>query len=114
MRRGNRRSLTWPPSSTGWGRWRAGTSHIQIKGVEELGAGHEVMPDRIEMGTPMAAGAITRGRLTKRCPLNTDGEFFDKVAEMGIELSRRGARSRLPVKSTGRRTYGRGRTRVRN
>ncbi len=71
----------------------AGTSHIQIKGVEELkGAGHEVMPDRIEMGTLMAAGAITRGRLTlKRCPLNTDGEFFDKVAEMGIELSRRGS-----------------------
>jgi len=40
----------------------AGTETIAIEGVETMhGAGHRIMPDRIEAGTFVIAGAITRG-----------------------------------------------------
>ena len=40
----------------------AGTPRVTIDGVDELvGAEHEVIPDRIEAGTFMIAGALTRG-----------------------------------------------------
>ncbi len=43
----------------------AGTSRIEIVGVPDLGgARHRVIPDRIEAGTLIVAGAITRGDLT--------------------------------------------------
>ncbi|MBI2524401.1 MAG: UDP-N-acetylglucosamine 1-carboxyvinyltransferase [Candidatus Rokubacteria bacterium] len=43
----------------------AGTEHIEIEGVAELGgARHRVIPDRIEAGTLLAAGAITGGDVT--------------------------------------------------
>jgi UDP-N-acetylglucosamine 1-carboxyvinyltransferase len=43
----------------------AGTSRIEIQGVPELGgARHRVIPDRIEAGTLLVAGAITRGDVT--------------------------------------------------
>jgi UDP-N-acetylglucosamine 1-carboxyvinyltransferase len=45
----------------------AGTRRVVIEGVERLTDGlhqHEVIPDRIEAGTYLIAGAITRGRLT--------------------------------------------------
>jgi UDP-N-acetylglucosamine 1-carboxyvinyltransferase len=43
----------------------AGTSTIEIEGVEALGGGsYSVMPDRIEAGTYLAAGAVTRGDVT--------------------------------------------------
>ncbi len=43
----------------------AGTSRIQIEGVEKLhGAEHEIIPDRIEAGTFVIAGAITNSELT--------------------------------------------------
>src|SRR5437764_13213270 len=42
----------------------AGTSTIRIKGVEKLGgAKHRIIPDRIEAGTFVVAGAITGGDL---------------------------------------------------
>lgn len=45
----------------------AGTSTIEIEGVESLGGGtYSVMPDRIEAGTYLAAGALTRGCITVR------------------------------------------------
>ncbi|WP_133128225.1 UDP-N-acetylglucosamine 1-carboxyvinyltransferase [Legionella nagasakiensis] len=45
----------------------AGTSTIEIEGVESLGGGtYSVMPDRIEAGTYLAAGAVTRGQVTVR------------------------------------------------
>ena len=41
-----------------------GTSTIHIDGVKELhGTTHKVIPDRIETGTFLIAGAMTRGRL---------------------------------------------------
>lgn len=43
----------------------AGTSTIEIIGVDRLSGGaYSVMPDRIEAGTYLTAGAITRGRVT--------------------------------------------------
>src|SRR5580692_1144370 len=43
----------------------AGTSTVRIEGVERLhGADHTIIPDRIEAGTFLIAGAITGGDLT--------------------------------------------------
>ena len=43
----------------------AGTQHIEIEGVAELhGANHTVIPDRIEAGTFLVAGAIAGTRVT--------------------------------------------------
>jgi UDP-N-acetylglucosamine 1-carboxyvinyltransferase len=47
----------------------AGTRRVTIEGVDQLTDGehrHEVIPDRIEAGTYLIAGAITRGRLDVR------------------------------------------------
>lgn len=42
----------------------AGTATIEIEGVESLGGGsYSVMPDRIEAGTYLTAGAITKGQI---------------------------------------------------
>lgn len=42
----------------------AGTSTIEVEGVEALAGGtFAIMPDRIEAGTYLAAGAITRGQV---------------------------------------------------
>jgi len=42
----------------------AGSSVITIEGVDRLhGAAHDVLPDRIETGTYLVAGAITRGKV---------------------------------------------------
>jgi UDP-N-acetylglucosamine 1-carboxyvinyltransferase len=43
----------------------AGTERIEIQGVPELGgARHRIIPDRIEAGTLLVAGAITGGDIT--------------------------------------------------
>ena len=43
----------------------AGTERIEIEGVPELGgARHRIIPDRIEAGTLLVAGAITGGDVT--------------------------------------------------
>jgi len=45
----------------------AGSSRIEIEGVEALGgARHRILPDRIEAGTYLVAGAITGGDVTVR------------------------------------------------
>ncbi|MFP6609036.1 MAG: UDP-N-acetylglucosamine 1-carboxyvinyltransferase [Deltaproteobacteria bacterium] len=45
----------------------AGSSVIEVEGVERLGGfDHDVIPDRIEAGTFLIAGAITRGELSVR------------------------------------------------
>jgi UDP-N-acetylglucosamine 1-carboxyvinyltransferase len=46
----------------------AGTETIRVQGVEKLhGASHAVIPDRIEAGTFLIAGAITGGELLITC-----------------------------------------------
>lgn len=66
----------------------AGTDLITIVGVDALGgAEHEVIPDRIEAGTFLAAAAATHGDVTVR---NARAEhlpmFLSKLEEAGAEL----------------------------
>lgn len=83
----------------------AGTDRIVIEGVERLqGAHYDVLPDRIESGTYLVAGAITRGHVKIK---GTRPEHLDavlaKLQEAGaqiqtgsnwIELDMRGRRPR--------------------
>ncbi|HXS28954.1 MAG TPA: UDP-N-acetylglucosamine 1-carboxyvinyltransferase [Steroidobacteraceae bacterium] len=66
----------------------AGTDKIIIEGVEQLhGASYEVLPDRIESGTYLVAGAITGGHVRLR---NTRPDHLDavlaKLEEAGARL----------------------------
>jgi UDP-N-acetylglucosamine 1-carboxyvinyltransferase len=66
-----------------------GTDTITIEGVKELhGAGHWVIPDRVEAGTYLMAGAITGGDvMVKGCVTDHLGSVLKKVQEMGAELT---------------------------
>jgi UDP-N-acetylglucosamine 1-carboxyvinyltransferase len=66
----------------------AGTSRIEIEGVEELGsAEHTIIPDRIETGTFIAAAAITCGDLEIRdCqPLHLSA-VISKFRDIGVSI----------------------------
>ena len=83
----------------------AGTDTIEIQGVERLhGGAYEVLPDRIEAGTYLVAGAITSGRVKVRGarPEHLDA-VVAKLREAGgevtvddqcIEIDMRGRRPR--------------------
>lgn len=66
----------------------AGTSTIEIQGVDMLSGGsYSVMADRIEAGTYLAAGALTRGHVTvKRVRPETLLSQLSKFEEAGAEL----------------------------
>ncbi len=70
----------------------AGTSTIEIEGVEALGsAEHTIIPDRIETGTFIAAAAITRGELEIRdCRPDHLAAVIDKFREVGVEIEEQG------------------------
>ena len=80
----------------------AGTSVITIEGVEHLRpAEHTVMPDRIEAGTLLIAGAITGGQvtITKSVPEHIESLIF-KMRECGFKVSsERDAVTVFPLKS---------------
>ena len=65
-----------------------GTSVLKIKGVEKLhGTDHTVIPDRIETGTFLVAGAITNGDLTiTKCAPEHQGAIIAKLAETGVTV----------------------------
>lgn len=66
-----------------------GTSVIEIEGVDSLRpAEFSVMPDRIEAGTLLIAGAITGGEVTvtKMIPEHVDSLLY-KLKEAGFKLS---------------------------
>lgn len=67
----------------------AGTSTIRVRGVEKLhGAVHRVIPDRIEAGTFLVAGAMTRGNvLLTECEPRHLGALIDKLKECGAEIT---------------------------
>ena len=67
----------------------AGTSTIQIQGVESLGAAeHTIIPDRIETGTFIAAAALTGGELEiKDCMPEHLTTVIAKLREIGIEIN---------------------------
>jgi len=65
-----------------------GTDRIEIEGVRELhGAVHRIVADRIEAGTLLVAGAITRGdvRVTDMVPAHVAAVLV-KLEECGVEL----------------------------
>ncbi len=65
----------------------AGTSTIRVKGVSKLhGAKHRIIPDRIEAGTFIIAGAMTGGdvNITGCDPSHLDA-LLDKLHEVGSE-----------------------------
>lgn len=66
----------------------AGTDTITINGVESLhGVGHAIIPDRIEAGTLLIAGAITRGDIFVRGAIKEHmASLVYKLEEMGVEL----------------------------
>jgi UDP-N-acetylglucosamine 1-carboxyvinyltransferase len=67
----------------------AGTSTIRVKGVTKLhGAKHRIIPDRIEAGTFIVAGALTGGDLNiAGCdPAHLTG-ILQKLAETGVKTA---------------------------
>src|SRR5262249_13943433 len=67
----------------------AGTDKIVVEGVKRLcGTTYEVLPDRIESGTYLVAGAITRGNVRIK---NTRPDHLDavlaKLEEAGATVS---------------------------
>src|SRR3981189_2498941 len=65
----------------------AGTSTICVKGVTKLhGARHRIIPDRIEAGTFIIAGALTAGDLNiTGCDPQHLGALMAKLAEVGVK-----------------------------
>src|SRR5437870_2095398 len=66
----------------------AGTRTIQVEGLEALGgAEHTIIPDRIETGSFIAAGAITNGELEiKECNPEHCNRIIAKLREVGVEI----------------------------
>jgi UDP-N-acetylglucosamine 1-carboxyvinyltransferase len=65
-----------------------GSSTLRIRGVEELhGTEHTVIPDRIEAGTFLVAGAITGGDLTlTQCAPEHLGAVIAKMEQAGVPI----------------------------
>ena len=70
----------------------AGTSTIRVRGKEELhGATHTIIPDRIEAGTFLVAGAITNGDLELTgCSPEHLTSVIAKLREAGVEIRETG------------------------
>ena len=89
----------------------AGTDMITIEGVKELrGADHEVIPDRIEAGTYLAAAAVTGGDVcVKDCRPQHLEAVTAKLREAGAEVTESKESVRLKVskrlKSVDVKTY---------
>lgn len=81
----------------------AGTDRVEIQGVEQLsGVQHEVIPDRIETGTYLIAGAITGGSVTvKRTEPSYLQSVLNKLRHTGVNLDV-DAEGRITLESVGR------------
>jgi UDP-N-acetylglucosamine 1-carboxyvinyltransferase len=80
----------------------AGTDVITIDGVASLhGAEHHIIPDRIETGTYLIAGAITKGDVTvERCVPEHSDALLSKLSEAGadLEIGKETVRVRAPTR----------------
>jgi UDP-N-acetylglucosamine 1-carboxyvinyltransferase len=83
----------------------AGTSTITIQGVEKLhGAEHTIIPDRIEAGTFLIAGAITGGDVTVTgCEPAHLEALVSKMQQSGVVVTQPDART-LRAKGNGLRS----------
>ena len=81
----------------------AGSSTIRIEGVERLhGTEHTIIPDRIEAGTFLVAGAITGGDVTVTgCIPEHVGALVSKLQQAGVEVTQPDATT-LRVRGGGR------------
>lgn len=81
----------------------AGTSTIEIDGVEGLGgAEHTIIPDRIETGTFMVAAAITGGEIEiKSCRPEHLEAVIEKMREAGVEITELNPSTMLVRRSSG-------------
>jgi UDP-N-acetylglucosamine 1-carboxyvinyltransferase len=70
----------------------AGTHTIRVQGVERLhGARHRIIPDRIEAGTFIVAGALTGGDLVvSSCDPRHLGALLQKLEECGVQVQTNG------------------------
>lgn len=66
----------------------AGSPIIRIEGVEKLGgAEYNIIPDRIEAGTFMVLGAISKGKIrVEKCEPEHQHALINKLREMGAEV----------------------------
>ncbi len=66
-----------------------GENKLTIEGVQELhGIDYEIIPDRIEAGTFMIAGAITGGDITlENARADHLSAVIDKLREIGVEIT---------------------------
>src|SRR5579872_6044202 len=67
----------------------AGSSTIRVQGVDSLrGAEHTIIPDRIECGTFLIAGALTGGDLTLTgCVPDHVGALLSKMQQAGVDVT---------------------------
>ena len=65
-----------------------GTSSLRVQGVAELGGGsHSIIPDRIEAGTFLVAGAITGGAVeVAACAPQHLASIVAKLRETGVDI----------------------------
>ncbi|MFZ1803359.1 MAG: UDP-N-acetylglucosamine 1-carboxyvinyltransferase [Nitrospira sp.] len=84
----------------------AGTDEIVIEGVRELHSGdHEVIPDRIEAGTYLAAAAVTQGDVTAtHCRPGHLEAVLMKLREAGADVQEGNDYVRLTMPDTLRGT----------
>jgi UDP-N-acetylglucosamine 1-carboxyvinyltransferase len=80
-----------------------GTNCISIRGVEKLsGAKHTVIPDRVETGTFLIAGAITGGEVEINfCQADHLSAVIEKLEEAGVVIEKSSI-NRLKVRTSGR------------
>ncbi|MEW5975579.1 MAG: UDP-N-acetylglucosamine 1-carboxyvinyltransferase [Acidobacteriota bacterium] len=80
----------------------AGSNRIGIHGVDRLyGTTHTVIPDRIETGTFLVAGAITGGEVEVRdCRTDHLLAVIEKLEEAGVRIERK-SQSHLKVSAQG-------------
>jgi UDP-N-acetylglucosamine 1-carboxyvinyltransferase len=83
----------------------AGSSTIRVRGVERLhGADHTIIPDRIEAGTFLIAGALTAGDLTvSGCEPEHLQALISKLSQAGADIAETGKDS-LRVRRRGKLT----------
>jgi UDP-N-acetylglucosamine 1-carboxyvinyltransferase len=79
----------------------AGSDHIEIEGVGELaGMNYEIMPDRIETGTFLVAGAITGGDIAiSGCRPNHLESIIEKLDEAGANITTSDSQLRVTAKN---------------
>src|SRR5512142_2665335 len=70
----------------------AGTSTIRVRGVSKLhGAKHRIIPDRIEAGTFIVAGALTGGDLNVvGCEPKHLDAILQKLSDAGVKVAHNG------------------------